>query len=290
MAIKDQRQFKEMDILMKGMKYLKFLLPKESRQQMAEAEKEFKRLREIPDRFNEIFMPRGWVCNGVMSADVTEEAVRLAETVGVEKGEEYLEEYYSVEDTGFLFMRFFAELQQNPRIKEAFKRRQLIEKAWEYHKDGDKYEASVLIIATQIDGIVQDMTGKSFYESKDKNLKHLQAYETFAGDPSALPELAKVMSSVRKASSGEDIDVLYRQGVLHGRDLGYDNRRVSAQAFATLLSLVELMEAIRKDVQYKVPEPEFLDPATATWDDVKREWKQIWEMVKEYNQRTPFGG
>lgn len=286
MAIKDQQQFKEMDILMKGMKYFKFLLPKESRQQMAEAEKEFNRLREIPDRFNEIFLPRGWVCNGVMSADVAEEAVRLAEAEGVESGEDYLEEYYNG-DTDFMFMRFFAELQQNARIKEAFKRRQLIEKARDYHKDGDKYEASVLILATQIDGIVQDMTGRSFYESKDKNLKHLQAYETFAGDPSALPELAKVMSSVRRASSGEDIDVLYRQGVLHGRDLGYDNRRVSTQAFATLLSLTELMEAIRKDVQYRVPEPEFLDPATATWDDVKREWKQIWEMVKEYNQRTP---
>ena len=282
MAIKDQQQFKDMDNLIKGMKYLKSLLPKKSRQQLASVEEEYKRLRGLPDQFNEIFVPRGWVCNGIMSADVVEEAVRLAETKGVERGEQHLEDYYN-EDTDFMFMRFFAELQQNPRIKEAFKRRQLIEKALDYHKDGDKYEASTLILATQIDGIVYDLTGKTFYGSKDKNLRHLHAYETFAGDPTAMPELAKVMSRVRKASSGEELDVLYRQGVLHGKDLGYDNRRVSTKTLATLLSLTEIMEAIRKDKQFEIPEPEF--PVPETWDDIKGLLKETVDMVLEYQRQ-----
>ncbi len=286
MAIKDQQQFKDMDNLLRGMKYLKFLFPKKSRHQLAEVEKEYKRLRDLPDQFNGIFLPRGWVFNGIMSTEVAEEAVRLAKAEGVEKGEQYLEDYYN-EDSDFMFMRFFAELQQNPKIKAALKRRQLIEKAIDYHEDGDKYEASVLIVATQIDGIILDMTGKSFYEGKDKNLKHLQAYETLAGDPSALPELAKIMSKVRKASSGEEIDVLYRQGAFHGRDLGYDNRRVSTKTYATLLSLTEVMEAIRKDKQYEIPKPEF--PVPETWEDVKALIKDTLEMVKEYQQENRTG-
>jgi hypothetical protein len=283
MAIKDQQQFKDMDNLLRSLKILQDSLPgliDASSQDIVKLEKDFSELRDLADEFNEIFASHGWVANGVMSAKAAEEAVRLAKDKGVEVGEQYLEDYYD-EDLDHLLRQFFFELLKSPQVKEAETRRRLIYKALDYHRDGDKYDASVLIITTQIDGIVKDLTGKSFYESNDKKLKHLEAYETFAGDPSGLPQLAKAMSQVRKATTGEELDTLHRQGILHRRDLGYDNRRVSTKAFATLVSLKEIIEAIREDRQYIVSEPEVLDPETATWDDVRREWQSVLQMVMD---------
>lgn len=134
MAIKDQQRFKDTEYVLKGMKYLKFLLPKKSRRQLAEGVSDFERLRDLPDQFNGIFLLQGWVSNGVMNVDAAEEAVRLAEAEGVEIGEQYLEDYYN-KDLDFLLRSFFAELQQSTRIKEAFKRRRLIEAAKEDHRE-----------------------------------------------------------------------------------------------------------------------------------------------------------
>ena len=61
-------------------------------------------------------------------------------------------------------------------------------------------------------------------------------------------------------------------------------RRTSTQAFATLLSLTELIEAVTKGEQFKVVEPEFLDPETATWQDVIAIWQDVLKSVKEYGE------
>ena len=288
MSIEDQQRFKDMDNLIKTVKMAKAFLPElmdVSEEEIAKNEKTANKLKKLADEFNELFLSRGWVATAYTSAIAAEGAIQIAKTKGLEEGEKHIEDYYN-DNWDSRFRPFFSELQQNPKIKEAFKRRQFIEKALEDHKE-ERYYASVQNVAIQIDGIMKDLTGETFYRKKDT--KHLQATETFAGDPSALPELAKKMSENRDETSSEPLDFLYRHGILHGRDMGYDNRHVSTKALATLLSLTELMQAIRKDEQYKIPEPEFLDPETATWNDIEKKWKEILEIVREYRHQKTGG-
>jgi hypothetical protein len=48
--------------------------------------------------------------------------------------------------------------------------------------------------------------------------------------------------------------------------------------------LTELIEAVTKGEQFKVVEPEFLDPETATWQDVIAIWQDVLKSVKEYGE------
>jgi hypothetical protein len=285
MAIEDQQQFKDMDSMMKMMKYAKAFFPtivETSNEEIGDWEKQMSELKTLPDRFNRFFLPQGWVFTANMSTEAAEEALRIADTSGMEAAEEHLEDYYE-KNWWFLSLRLFAEMKKCPQIglANAVARQELIELAWQDHKD-KRYHATVPIITAQIDGIIQDLTGKSFFNKKDT--EHLSANETLASDPTALPELAKMMSRSRSKTTTEPLDVPQRHGVQHGRDLGYGTRRTSTQAFATLLSLTELIEAITKGEQFKVPEPEFLDPDTATWQDVIEIWKDVLKSVKEYGE------
>jgi len=283
MAIEDQQQFKDMDNLMKMARLAKGFFPdlvETSIEEISSWGNQTAKLKTLPDRFNKVFIPRGWVFTAYTSTESAEDALEIEESKGIEVAEEYLEDYYE-ENWWFLSLRLFAEMKRCPQIglQMAVARQELIELAWQDHKD-KRYHASVLVVAAQIDGIAKDLTGKTFYSKKDTS--HLQANETLASDPSALPELAKALSRKRDNTSNEQLNKLERHGVLHGRDLGYNNRRVSTQAFATLLSLTELIEAITKGEQFKMPEPEFLDPETATLDDVIALWKETLNSVKEY--------
>lgn len=283
MAIEDQQQLKDMDSLMKTARLAKEFFPDlvdTSEEEIAGWEQQTATLKTLPDRFNKVFLPEGWVFTANMSTDSAEEAIRIAKSKGMGAAEEYLEDYYE-ENWWFLSWRLFAEMKKCPQIglHNAVARQELIELVWQDHKE-KRYHASVPVIAAQIDGIVKDLTGKTFYSRKDTS--HLQANETLASDPTALPEVAKMMSRSRSKTTTEPLDVPQRHGVLHGRDLGYDTRRTSTQAFATLLSLTELIEAITKGEQFKVPEPEFLDPEAATLEDVIEIWKGVLKTVREY--------
>lgn len=283
MSIEEQQQFKDMESLMQTARLAKEFFPDlvdTSEEEIAGWEQQMATLKTLPGRFNKVFLSRGWVFTANTSTEAAEEALQIAEAKGIEAAELYLEDYYE-EYWWFLSLRLFIEMKKCPQVSAemAVARQELIELAWQDHVE-KRYHASVPVVTAQIDGIVQDLTGKSFYQKKDTT--HLQANETLASDPSALPELAKTLSRNRDKTSKEKLDIPQRHGIHHGRDLGYNNRRVSTLSFATLLSLTELIEAITKGEQFKIPEPEFLDPEMATLDDVIGVWRDLLNSVMEY--------
>lgn len=281
MAIEDQQQFKDFVNMMKTMKLAKAFFPglvETTEEEIAEWEEQANSLRTLPDRFNKKFLPRGWVYTANTSTEAAEKALEIEQSEGIEAAEDYLEDYYE-EHWWFLSMRFFTELKRCQQVKEAVARQKLIERAWDDHVQ-KRYHATVPLITAQIEGIIQDLTGKTFYNKKDT--EHLSANETLASDPSALPELAKMMSKPRTQTTSEPLDVPQRHGVLHGRDLGYDNRRTSSKAFATILSLTELIEAVTNDEQFKIPKVEYPDPEAMTWKDVTEIWNDVLKSIKEY--------
>jgi hypothetical protein len=209
-----------------------------------------------------------------MNFDAMAEAIQIAEEQGIEAAEAYLEGYFNSDDNIGLWLRKFCH---NPAIRP---RRQLLLSALEDHKAG-RYHASVPVVLAQIDGIVYDFVNKSFYEKGKKSL-HLQATESIAGDPSGLAALADLLSSARPTTVESPIEIPYRHGILHGRDLGYANRRVSTKAFAALLSLHPWVEKVESGEQFKEPPVDYFDPDNATWDDVKEQWRELIMALREY--------
>lgn len=297
MPIRDQSQYKKMEVELRSFHSIKRLRPflyllgpkgwKDARElksimskQMPELEEQFERLRNLPDQFNRAFLNSGWIATDDMSVNAMEEAIRLHDEEDLEAAETYLEDYYN-QDLDF----HLRGLWLLPRVRQ---RQPLLELAFQDHKAG-RYHASVPVVLAQVDGIVFDLFDKSFYERGAKKVAHLQANETIVGDPTGLPALAQLLSKNRSKTKEVPISLPYRHGILHGRDLGYATRRVSIKAFSTLLALRTWIVAVDRGEQNKEPE-KFFDPETATWEDVQSQWKEIWKLLQEYSARHRVNG
>lgn len=113
-------------------------------------------------------------------------------------------------------------------------RHRLLFKAWKHHRSG-AYEASVPIVYAQVEGICYDVTGKPFF-SRRSNVEPVDN-ETLAGLDEALPVARQWFSQSVDQTSTDGLGS--RHGVLHGRELRYDNYVLSTKALVLLLAVVE---------------------------------------------------
>jgi len=116
-------------------------------------------------------------------------------------------------------------------------------------------------------------------------LPKLIAWDSISAQEGGLPDLVELMASPRYETTAGPIEVPYRHGILHGRDLGYASRIVAVKAWAALFSLRDW--AIKFERGETSPPP--VEPAPSLRDtlerlaDVERQRRQIeaWEPRSE---------
>ena len=224
---------------------------------------------DLPDRFNALLGPRGWVAFEDMDAEVAEQAVLLAEGGDPGGAERLLMQHFNAETIARGIGRLAEDLKPF-RARDA-----LLLKAVEDHREG-RYHASVPVAPAQLDGVASVLTGgRGFFVSPRKS-GHLLARDSIAGHQSGLVALSATMSEERRRTTTADLNVPYRHGVLHGKDLGYDNEQVSAKAFAALLALGSWAIEFRRD-QDEHADPPLLpfDPENVGLRDLVRETKAV---------------
>jgi hypothetical protein len=204
----------------------------------------------MPDRFNEHFSKTGWIAYESLDFELMSKAVKLDDEGKLVEANELIVEHYN-EDTlkwGLTFMKALEEY----RIRD-----HLAQKAKEDYLEG-RYHACVPVVLTIIDGIVNDVEQKGFFaEGVD-----LTAWDSIAAHSTGLQELIRLFNCSRKKTTTEKITVPYRHGILHGRDLGFDNKIVAAKTWATLFAIRDWALAIRQGKKHpkeKEPEPSFIE-------------------------------
>ncbi len=144
-----------------------------------------------------------------------------------------------------------------------------------------RYHAVVPIVLAQIDGIVADVAGRNLFNKTEHILPKLVAWDSISAQEGGLPDLVELMASPRFKTTAGPIEVPYRHGILHGRDLGYATKIVAVEAWAALFSLRDW--AIKFEQGETSPPP--VEPAPNLRDtlerlaDVERQRRQIeaWE-------------
>jgi hypothetical protein len=123
-----------------------------------------------------------------------------------------------------------------PTLDHLLARNRLLEKAMEHHFRGD-YEASVLIVLSQIDGLTFDFTEPShgfFFHAKRGNFED---DSTLAGMPDVL---RTVYGYVIQDPRGASLSGAFQRGpIMHGRQLAYGTEVNSTKAFALLAGVVD---------------------------------------------------
>lgn len=216
----------------------------------------------LPDKFNDVFSDKGWICFDSFNTEVMKKAIKLAETSGIENAENYLVDYFSPKWVKSRLIYF-------EHLKGFKIRYPLIEKACEDYEAG-RYYSSTLVVLTIIDGIVNefnicDHQRLGFFSKESKVI----AWDSLAAHEKGLVKLQEVFGKSRCVTRTEQITIPYRHGIIHGMDLGYDNEIVSAKCWATLFAL--------RDWVIKVTKNELIPP-----EEKPHEVRSLYESIEDY--------
>src|SRR5699024_3248126 len=175
-----------------------------------------------------------------LNTKLMEKCVELADKGELEEAEEELLNYYfDRERIDFLIRRLIYFKDFQPR-KELFK------KALDDHFN-ERFHSSVPIFLMMIDGFVSDIEQYGFFTDK----VNLTVWDTIVGHDSNLGKIQGILNKGRRKTIEDEIDLPYRNGILHGRDLGYANSKVSAKTLGILFSLRDWADAIREGKKQK---------------------------------------
>ncbi len=198
-----------------------------------------------PDKFNDHYAHRGWIAHESMNSDLMLTSIELAEKGLIDVAEQELINYYSSDKMQWL-------LHQLKGIEAFSNRYNFFMLAYE-DTLAERYHAAVPILLMMIDGSVNDIDkGKGFFADKT----NLTVWDSIAAHSSGLTALKKVFSDGRYKTTKEEITLPYRHGVLHGRDLGYANKTVTAKCWAALFAIKDWAYAVKQEEKKPSPEPE----------------------------------
>ena len=219
---------------------LPFLFTKDQRMKLKLMRKEVEELRRLPDEFNALFLDRGWVYFGSMNGDLVKDCVALGQTGKLDEAEHVLIDFYRGDIRYLVY-----PLRNLPGFKERY---DLLIKALDDYRD-KRYHACVPVFLMITDGVVNQVLKKNlgaFAENTDLNL-----YDSTVGHSSGLPSLIKIMSATHKATNTDEILIPYRNGILHGMDVNYDNVYVATKSLAVLFAVADWIRDYKKSLNNK---------------------------------------
>lgn len=221
-----------------------------------EFQNQLEHLAKVPEEFNKYYSERGWAAYESMKFEVMENAVSLAREGKIEDGEKALVDYY---DQNLKWKINFIS-----GVSEFKPRMRLIELALDDFFQ-NRFHSTTPILLMMIDGVVNDVTKDLglFAENVD-----VSAWDSIAAHDSGLGQLSRLLGKTRKKTNNESIDIPYRHGIMHGKELSYDNKLVAVKTWALLFVVRDWIVARRKTSQV-ASKPE------KTFDESLDELRQI---------------
>lgn len=219
-----EQQMEGMRLLLKLNKGLRFIglgSKKISRLEndLKKMEEQLKELTENPQKFNEYFSDRGWITYDLLNTTLMKNAIETFEKSGIDEAEKIIIDHYSPENLKFEMMRVKA-------LPALLTRYKLIEYAMTDYEEG-RYYSVVPLLLMVIDGCVNDVLGKGFHS----DMAEMDVWDSITNIDNGLDKIREIFRKGRNKTREEEISLPYRNGILHGMDLGYDNLVVATKCW-----------------------------------------------------------
>lgn len=211
--------------------------------EMGKIEGQMVDLIQLPISFHDAFSELGWLCSESTNAETARKALELHKNGCTHEAETLLVADFDGERLEFM-------VRQLCHLDEFKMRWDQLHEACALTREG-RYLAATPLLLIIADGVGTDAFGKSiFAEGVD-----LEELNSFAGQPDALPKLVRKICETRRKTRSDYLSFPYRNGIIHGRDLGYDNQLVNAKCWSLLGNIADVINA-RNKVQELESEPE----------------------------------
>lgn len=235
----DLPSFIELSKQLDALRFWHFLIPTNQRPDIAKMKAQLHRMGETVDRFYTMLGPRNWIFHDSLPLD--DIARWLDEGLPLDEMESRLIAHYGDPET----LRFL--INQAGRHPAMRRRLPLIELARGDHQAG-RYYATVHLLLSVMDGFVNE------FETVRRGLHARQIEELDASDTvvSHHMGLANAHATFRKGksrTSEEPVDELYRNGIVHGSLLNYNNEVVASKAWNRLFAVADWAKAREKEQQ-----------------------------------------
>lgn len=182
----------------------------------------------------------GWCVYDSMNASLIKKCNDVYENEGVDSAEKLLINYYKTDAKKIKhWIKNSSEVFMN--------RYDLLEVFFEDHFSG-RYHSSVLLGLTIIDGAVNDFTKSKGFFSEGVNL---DVWDSLVGCSDGLEKVKNIFNVSRKKTNNDRIEIPYRNGILHGRDLNYANEYVSCKCLALMFAIADWMKGKNSEVSRK---------------------------------------
>lgn len=237
-----------------------------------------------PDKFNSHFSKRGWIAHESMNFDFMLTSIELAEKNQIEIAEIELIDYYTSEKMKWLVSGLRG-------IDEFNIRYNFFLLAYE-DTIQSRFHSAVPLLLMMIDGVVNDIDkGKGFFAENT----NLTAWDSISAHSSGLTVLKEILNEARQKTNIDVIIFPYRNGILHGRDLGFANQTVTAKCWSTLFAIKDWAVAVKQGKKNPPkPEPKITLPQSLSqlkksivnYNDGQKRNKLVHKKVEEWKPRT----
>ncbi|MDQ6422020.1 hypothetical protein RB620_21555 [Paenibacillus sp. LHD-117] len=226
----------------------------------------------MPDRFNDLLSEHGWIMYKMMDFTIAKKAVVKAESGDIQGAEQELIDYYRVETVRRQLGVLHSITAFRPRVD-------LAKKALEDY-EANRFHACVPVVLALTDGLVNDLHKDN--KGLSAGSTELEAWDSIAAHTQGLGKLVKILRKGRYKTTTEQISLPYRNGILHGTDLGYDNITVAAKTWATLFAVGEWASKVERG---EVNSPE--EKPKETFQDLLIQIQENEQAKKEIQEWKP---
>lgn len=234
--------------------------------------RQIEEMSQIPDRFNDFFASRGWIAYDLLNLEVAKAAIAKVESGDIDGAETHLVNYYSPETVRWKLQSMNGIHAFRPRIP-------LAQKALVDYEE-ERYHACVPVVLALLDGLVNELHERRrgfFAEEVD-----LTAWDSISAHSRGLNLLIPIFQKGRYTTTTEPISIPYRNGIMHGMDLGYDNKMVAAKTWAALFATHDWALKAEKGLIEAPPE----EPQK-TWNEILQQLRENQANKKQSEQWRP---
>ncbi|GCE46261.1 hypothetical protein EI42_03133 [Thermosporothrix hazakensis] len=246
-SVHDLPSFVELSNQLNALKLVSIFLPPDERTKLKQLEAQIKELGDTVDNFYTLLGDRHWIFHDSLNV----EKVRgiLAHNTSAEDAErQFIALYTDPEFLDFAIMRC-------NRFEALRKRMRLIEKARDDYF-AERYYACIFLLLSVADGFVNEL------DSEHRGLhtrseEELGAWDSPISHHKGIANVHRTFLKTISVTRTEPVYELYRNGIMHGTVLDFDNIVVASKAWNMLFAVVDWATAKKKAEMPKPPQKSF---------------------------------
>ncbi len=228
-----------------GLKALTLFVGRKQRRQVLRLERDVNALADQIDAFYALLGPRRWIYHDHMS---TEAIVDVIDHPSVDDAEKALIGYYRDEE---VLTRHIRGLRRFPQLRA---RMAMIECARDDYF-AERYYSTVLVLIAVMDGFVNDLDTSRRRGLHACDAGEMSAWDSVVGHHLGLTSAHRTFTRSFARTSDEQVHELYRNGIVHGMLVNFDNAVVATKAWNRLFAVADWATSLEREATPPKPEP-----------------------------------